>query len=338
MSAPWGSLALLWGAVAVGAAVSGCVIDRTGESLSFRFEQRIENTVERQRSLERDLGAEQRRVDDISANMEQARQRMAEGGATLEAFIAELQALRGELAAARHELLTSTRRVDDIDFWLASVDARVGRIEQHLKLEPMQVGPEPGAAPPPSAGATGVIPPTDPTPGPTDPPPATTPGDGADVRLSSDSPGTGAEDLVALVTGGSPPTATSADDAAFADALLSIKAEDWEKAGSKLTRYLKKYPSGRFAVQAQYLVARCYFELGKYKVAVQEFERVASPESGTPDPTWAPRAMWMQGLAFVELGTNNDLAAARLFLSELVAAWPKSPEAARARKKLEQLK
>lgn len=316
--------------------LSGCVIDRTRQSASYRWQQRIDTTVERQRDLERDLGAEQRRLDDIAASMDEARRRLAEGGATLEGFIAELQALRGEIAGMRNQQGDGQRRVEDLDAWLVSVDVRVARIEQQLGLAPSAPTPVPSpaattVAPGPATGTAATH--SGPGAGPSTPAP-----EAPEVVLGAPPAPTEAEDLVAMVTGGKAPTTTSADDAAFADALMSIKAEEWDKAGSKLARYQKKFPQGRYAVQAQYLVARCWFELGKFKVAVQEFEKVASPADGAPDPLWAPRAMWMQGLSFVELGTNNDLVAARLFLSELVAAYPDSEEAKKARKKLEQLK
>ena len=52
---------------------------------------------------------------------------------------------------------------------------------------------------------------------------------------------------------------------------------------------------------------------------------------------WAPQAMLMQGMSFVQLGTSRDLDAAKIFLEELIRIFPDSKEVERARAMLEEL-
>ncbi len=296
----------------------GCAIDRTGESGSHRLLQRIDTTRERQRALEDDLSAEVGRVDGISRGMEEARSRIAEGGATLDTFVSELQALRGELANLRHDLQEGSRRAEDVDFALSSAEARLLRLETHLKLEPSSL----------------------PTPAPVAPPARTPTTTGSTVSaVPSPAPAEAAvpqpDDLITMVTGGQPPSTGTPDDAAFADALFSVKAQEWSQSGGKLQKYLKKYPEGSWVLEAQYLVGQCLFELGRHKASIQEFEKVISRDNKGP---WAPRAMFMQGLAFLEMGTSDDIEAAQVFFEDVIRKFPKSVEAERARRKLEQLR
>jgi TolA-binding protein len=45
--------------------------------------------------------------------------------------------------------------------------------------------------------------------------------------------------------------------------------------------------------------------------------------------------MYRQGLCFIEMGTDTDLESARVFLDDLIARYPASPEADKAKRKLE---
>ena len=88
-------------------------------------------------------------------------------------------------------------------------------------------------------------------------------------------------------------------------------------------------------------MGQCLFELGRYKNAITEFQKVIEAEDKKvrkgAEAVWAPRAMFMQGLSFEELGTKQDLEAAALFFDELVRIYPSAPEAERATRRLERL-
>ncbi len=123
-------------------------------------------------------------------------------------------------------------------------------------------------------------------------------------------------------------------DAQFQSALVLVKKKDWEKAGSRLQRFIRDNPDSDRALEARYLVAQCLFELGRYKGAITTWQKVIEQDEAG---SWAPKSMFMQGLSFEELGTTEDLEAARVFFAELVRLYPDSPDSERAKVKLEAL-
>jgi TolA-binding protein len=128
----------------------------------------------------------------------------------------------------------------------------------------------------------------------------------------------------------------------FREGLALVKAEEWDRARARLQKVVRDHPDSEWALEAQFLLARCLFELKRYKPSITEFQKVIEREEARigadGEPEWAPRAMLMQGMAFEQLGTVEDLEAASLFFEELVRLYPGAPEAERARNKLEQLK
>ena len=81
-------------------------------------------------------------------------------------------------------------------------------------------------------------------------------------------------------------------------------------------------------------MGQCLFELGRYKGAITEFQKVIVRDDRSP---WAPKAMLMQGGAFEALGTKEDVDAAVVFYSELLRLYPSSEQAALAQEKLDAL-
>jgi tol-pal system protein YbgF len=107
---------------------------------------------------------------------------------------------------------------------------------------------------------------------------------------------------------------------------------DTKAAMKTLRAYLDAHPDGTRTAEAWVLLGDAYFTLGKYKESISSYETFVQ---SYPEHERVPQAMLQQGLAFIELGSASDLDAARVFLDDLVDRYPDSPEAERARKKIQ---
>jgi tol-pal system protein YbgF len=305
--------------------LTGCVIDRTQQSASYLLRAELDGTRDRARALEKDLLRERQRIDAMQHKASDARKRIAESGATLESFLEELMQVRGELSGLAHGSDESGRFQEDLDMRLSDIEARFAALETLLRTsdvlpeaavgeqEGEPEGPRGEAAPDGSEPGRGQSAGGEPAmPAPVGP----SRGDVIDPAP---------EEIVVQTEG---PTA---DEVMFQRGLVLIKQRRWDKAGGILQAFIKQHPDSRWHVQAMYLLAECLFNLERYNSAIRQYQKVVDrDETGE----WAARAMLKQGLAFSEMGTQEE---ARVFLSDVIRLYPDSPEAEKARKKQEQL-
>jgi tol-pal system protein YbgF len=304
--------------------MTGCGLDHTGRSASYLMDSRIDANRDRARSLERDVQLERARVDSIEERAANARRLLADSGATLETFLAELQRVRGELAELKHSLGEKDRLSADVDFRLTTLEVTIAHVMKELDVAPPSML---GVTYSGDAGLGSMEPATD---------EMGEAVDGVDIEpeptpepiVPSDETKTLTEELPA------PPKSDSKEDAHFGAALVDFKASDWESAGTRLQKFAMKYPDSKWWLQAQFLIGQCLYELGRYKPAITEYQQVIEKDEKSQ---WAARSMFMQGMAFQELGTPEDIDAAKVFFAELVRLYPDRPEAERGQTRLEAL-
>jgi tol-pal system protein YbgF len=311
----------------------GCGLDHTGRSASYLMEARVDANKVRARSLERDLQLERTRVDEIEDRAANARRLLADSGATFETFLAEMQRLRGEVAELRHTLEQGDKLADDVDFRLTTLEVTIAHVMQELDVAP------PSMLGITYSGDSGLGTMEDAVPDDeVEPAGDSTPEEVEGPGSTAETAATGSEEARAWtrdvgtdLPGGGDATK---EDSEFGAALVEFKKGRWEGAGSRLQKFVTRYPDGRWYLQAQFLVGECLFELGRYKPAITEFQHVIERDE---ESQWAARAMFMQGMAFQALGTEEDIDAAKVFFSELVRLYPERPEAERAQARLEGL-
>ena len=114
--------------------------------------------------------------------------------------------------------------------------------------------------------------------------------------------------------------------------MQAVQDEKYKQGGSLLTEFLREHPNNPRAGDARNLLGDCLFAMGRYKEAISEYEAFVQAH---PEHPSVPQAMFRQGLAFIELGTDSDLEAARIFLDDLIEKYPDSPEAEKAMRKIE---
>lgn len=311
--------------------LSGCVVDRTGRSATYLLEDKVDGNRQRVVRMQKDLALQVSRVDDMEQRAANARQRLADSGATLETFLYELQALRGEVADLSYRLDENKGSMGAVEFRLAAMEARLSHMEKELDITPPLILP-PVQPEEPAAERSAPVP----------APAARTPRDEADRDPDDFEPEADTENDVAVAELARPEDSEilmedaqpSEDELQFQQGLVFMKKKDWEKAGSTLQRFVKDNPTHPRAIEAQFLVGQALFELGRYKPAITQYQKAIEMDE-TSD--FAPRAVFMQALSFEELGSEDDVEAAKVFFGELIRLYPDAPDADRARRKLEAL-
>lgn len=311
--------------------LSGCVIDRTGRSATYLLEDKVDGNRERVVRMQKDLALQVSRVDDMEHRAANARQRLADSGATLETFLYELQALRGEVADLTYRLDENKGSMGAVEFRLAAMEARLSHMEKELDITPPLILPPVQPEEPAPARGEAVPPPA-----------ARTPRDEAEREPDEFEPEADEENDEAVAELSRPADSEilmedaqpSEDELQFQQGLVFMKKKDWEKAGSTLQRFVKDNPTHPRAIEAQFLVGQALFELGRYKPAITQYQKAIEMDETSE---FAPRAVFMQALSFEELGSEDDVEAAKVFFGELIRLYPDAPDADRARRKLEAL-
>ena len=124
------------------------------------------------------------------------------------------------------------------------------------------------------------------------------------------------------------------EDSARSDynaAWKSLEKKEYRGAIAQFNGFIKKHPKSDYADNAQYWVGESYYALKQFDQAILEFDAVRRKY---PDGDKVPAALLKQGFAFAELGDKVD---ARLILQELIARYPESQEAVKAKQKVKAL-
>jgi TolA-binding protein len=292
------------------ATATGCVVDWTGQSGSYLLREKLDITRERTRDLERDLQTERARVDAIETRAADARRRYADSGASVQALMEDLTYVRGQLDSLQHSISRTGQLSEDMSFQLTAIEVRMGHIEGQL----LERVPDYEAAP------FLMMPFED------EPLPGDDPADGSG-EPSPPPEGEGAATLAV-------DPLMSEDERMFRRGLELTQRGEWKAAGGALQAFSRAHPESGFWLEGQFLVGRCLYELAQYKAAITEFQKVIVRDD---ESAWAPRSMFMQGMAFESLGTQEDMEAAQVFYAELRRLYPRSDEAGKAKVRLDAL-
>jgi tol-pal system protein YbgF len=129
------------------------------------------------------------------------------------------------------------------------------------------------------------------------------------------------------------PVATVRPDKKLYELNLSLyQGGKYEEAIAGFKNFLSKYPKSNLADNAQFWVGECYMALGKYEQAILAYQDVMKKYS---KGNKVPGSMLRQAIAFYEI---KDKTSAKLLLKKLIKRYPKSKEAAIAKKKLKTIK
>lgn len=119
---------------------------------------------------------------------------------------------------------------------------------------------------------------------------------------------------------------------AYQEAFAAIRAGNYSVAIKDFRAYLKAYPSGSLASNAQYWIGFSQFSLGDFKATVESHQKLLQLY---PDSPKAPDAMLGLARARMQLGDNK---AAQATLEQIVKQYAGSRAAENAQKLLSTLK
>jgi len=265
--------------------------------------KRITQTNERLEALQRDLDARLLALDQQIKGLG-----LVELFNQVEAIKADIARIRGQIEVLTHELTESQKRQRDL---YVDLDSRMRKLEAGPGTSvpaPVVEGPPPvgglpanaGVTPPVVAGAAG-----------TPPAPAPAPAVAGNPALA-----------VSVVP------APASEQRLYDGALDQFKRGDYPGAITSFSSFVKTYPRSPLAASAQYWVGNAQFARKDYRGAIASQRTLLQ---SWPDSTKVPDALLNIASAQSELG---DSAVARRTLEELIAKFPQSESAGKARQRL----
>lgn len=289
-------------AVLLAPLLTGCVLDRTGQSITEAYRRDMILHATRLNNLENQF-------DNIEARTSQQEELTRTRGQEEIMAMESLEELRGEISRLRGDVevlsydygVTSesfTALSEDAAFRLAWLEDRAMQLEDNLGLNP--------PSPPDMASSTSAA-------------------GASEAEASADSVDTAAE------SGEVPPDVIPDDadpEALIALAEQHLAAGREKPAEAVLNRFLDRHPEHERVPEALYRRAEAAFNAEDYSGAVLRFQEVID---GHKDNPWAAWAMLRQGECFEAQDQPEN---ARLFYEDVERLWPKSKAAKEARKKL----
>lgn len=119
-------------------------------------------------------------------------------------------------------------------------------------------------------------------------------------------------------------------DAIYMKGLETFKAGDMPAARETLNKFLEKFPKHELSANAYYWIGETYYGENNYEQAILSFQEVIK---NYPQQPKVPSAMLKQAMAFKAI---KDTKSANYVLKKLVAGYPKSDEAKKAKELLKQ--
>ncbi len=117
----------------------------------------------------------------------------------------------------------------------------------------------------------------------------------------------------------------------FAKALAEFKAGKYKKAYGDFEQVLSHNPRGEQAAKTLFYMGESLYNQGEYDLAILDYQKVISNHAKDPH---TPAALLKQGMSFEKL-TDNETA--KIIYKKLINEYAGTPEAAKAKKRLNNL-
>lgn len=224
----------------------------------------------------------------------------------LEALRAEVAKLRGQIEVQTYEIETTQKRQKDLyvdlDTRLRKFEAAGGSSAALVPGTTVSPAPAKAAVPPTGAAKSGSVAKVDPV---------------ADPKLANAAPAA-ADPL--------------AESRAYEAAYNLFRTGNYQGAINSFQSFLQTYPSSQFGARAQYWIGNSHYALQDYKAAINDQQTLITTYPGNQK---IPDAMLNLASAQAELG---DAAASKKILEEIVAKYPISDAAEKAKRRLRTIK
>ncbi len=117
----------------------------------------------------------------------------------------------------------------------------------------------------------------------------------------------------------------------FEKAMAEFRAKKYKDAYGDFEQVLSRNPRGEQAAQTLFYMGESLYNQGEYDLAILDYQKVISNHSKDPH---TPAALLKQGMSFEKL-TDNETA--KIIYKKLINEYAGTPEAAKAKKRLENL-
>lgn len=227
----------------------------------------------------------------------------------LEALQRDVQALRGDIEIQGHDIAELKRRQRELFVELDKVSTRVDRAPVANAAPPVP----PANSDERPSGTSSSVPTAPRSPAPS--------GSGQAGRTAAPAP-------TPSPSGGPDPFA---EQSAYSNAFNLLQDGRYEKSAMAFQSFLKKYPNGQYADNAQYWLGETFYVTRKFPRSLQEFNKLVERFPSSPK---LPGARLKIGFIHQSMG---DTEKAKEVLNDLVRRFPKSTPARLARDRLKQL-
>lgn len=293
------------------------------EEMSNKVEvlnDRVQKSEKRQSDLYNDTDARLRRIEQLAKDDAEARKKLTgEIDLRLKKLEGAAGAATGALPAdveARLKKLESAGTTGASLSQIGEIDLRLKKLEGAAAATaaiPAPVTPPAAAPAPPGAATTPVVA----APAPPSPP-------------APPAPPTAAAPATSAAAAATPESETVRR--AYESALAKQRAGDSAGAIADFRNFLKTYPRHELAPNAQYWLGEAYFRMADYPSAIAAQQKLLVTH---PDHLKAPDAMLILANAH---SAQGDAGAARRTLEDLIAKYPLSEAAEKAKQRLAKLK
>ena len=219
----------------------------------------------------------------------------------------DMDKLRGRIDVLNHELEGLKKRQRDL---YLDIDRRMQQLESAVKEAMSQSRAPAPPGPPSGAGVEGTVP----------------------GGASGTGPAPGDSGAAGAGTTGAPSLPVGQESDAYEKAFSFLKDGRYQQAIQAFQVFLKQYPQGNFADNAQYWLGEARYVTRDYMGAAEEFTKVLEQY---PNSSKAADAQLKVGFSYYELG---QLQQAQKALQKTIDQYPDSTAARLAQKRLQQMK
>jgi tol-pal system protein YbgF len=125
---------------------------------------------------------------------------------------------------------------------------------------------------------------------------------------------------------------TPESEAVYREAFGMLKAGQYDQSIKGFTLYLRRYPNGQYADNAQFWVGEAYYVTRRFEPAIAQYEKLIA---NYPDSQKQAHALLKVGYSYDELGRREQ---AVQILNQLKQNYPESPAAPLAEQRLQRIR
>jgi tol-pal system protein YbgF len=267
----------------------------------IQIQQSIAQILQNQQDLRTDIDTRFASMQVLVQQSLTAQNQLSQTMGSLQKTVQDAQANSGATTSS------TTQQIQGISDNMQDMQARVGKLAQQMsdiQSTLQQINAKVSGAAPAVQGTSGAPTGSNPNPGP--------------ESYANQPPGTSSQPAAPA------PVAGISGDTLYSNALRDLNSAHYDLSRQEFNDYLKNFPDGAFASNAQFYLGEIFYAQGQYSRAIEAYDGVILNYSKSSKV--AP-AMLEKGRALAQ--TNKKVSATREF-RDLIRRYPGSDEAKKA--------